>query len=83
MRPVFSPRAEMSRYMADIEKNKTSLAINIDKETLALFKNEFQNNDNKVDKTSFVAIGLKILKSWQKDMEFRDSRITKYLLSLF
>ncbi len=41
MRPVFSPRAEMSRYMADIEKNKTSLAINIDKETLALFKNEF------------------------------------------
>lgn len=39
MRPIFSPRAEMSRYMDDIDKNKTSLIINIDKETLSLLKN--------------------------------------------
>lgn len=31
MRPVFSPRSEMSRYCNDVEKNKTSLVINIDK----------------------------------------------------
>lgn len=71
MRPVYSPRSEMARYSSDVEKNKTNLAINIDKETLVLFKNEYENNDNKIDRVNFVAIGLKILNSWQKDLQYR------------
>ena len=48
MKPIYSPRSSMSHYIKEVEQRKTNLAINIDKETLLLFKDEFEDNENKM-----------------------------------
>jgi len=48
--PVLSPRSAMSLSLQEIQNLKTNLIINIDKETLALLKTEFQLHNNKMNK---------------------------------
>lgn len=70
-RPIYSPRTSMSNYIRELDEKKTNLAINIDKETLLLFKSEFERCSNNLSAAEFVSSGIRILKSWQKDLPYR------------
>ena len=47
---MYSPRSSMSMYLEEVAQNKTSLVINIDKDILSLFKNQFEEYGNRMSK---------------------------------
>ena len=61
----------MSEYIKEVEQNKTNLAINIDKSTLLLFRDKFEDYGNTMTLLQFVASGMKIMGSWQNDLTNR------------
>jgi len=58
-----------------MEKLTTNLAINIDKYILGFFKDAFERNDNQLTLNEFMAQGLKHLKSWQRELKFREEKM--------
>lgn len=70
--PIYSPRSSFSKINHEMDKLTTNLAINIDKYILGFFKDAFERNDNQLSQKEFIAQGLKHLKSWQKDLKYRN-----------
>lgn len=81
--PIYSPRTSLSRINAELDRLTTNLAINIDKYILGFFKDAFENNNNQLTRNEFISQGLKHLKSWQRELSFRQEKIHYSLSRLY
>lgn len=70
--PILSPRSSLSKTYTEMDRLTTNLAINIDKYILGFFKDAFEFNNNQLNLNEFISHGLKNLKSWQRELKYRD-----------
>ena len=82
-RPLFSPRTTLSRINREIEQLVTNLAINMDKYILGFMREDFDKNDDQMPLIDFVASAMKHMKSWQKELIFREEKMAECLRALF
>jgi hypothetical protein len=69
--PIYSPRSSLSKLNIEMEKLTTNLAINIDKYILGFFKDAFEQNSNQLTLNEFISQGIRHLKSWQRELQYR------------